>query len=135
MSDSRPHDQDGADEAAKDRMGGEPLPQFAQIAEQFLDLWQEQLTHLSSDDQTSATLVKLWQGFLNDAKPLDSALASSFAAPAGLSGVNPFAAAPAPSSYDPVHLVPQLLARIAAMEARLAALESRLNDAGKPTAR
>ena len=104
----------------------DPEGQFARITEQFLDLWQEQLTIWNSEGKSPEKMGELWQRFLHDKQWVE---------PMGgiASGLNPagaFAAAAGTASYDPVILVPQLLARIATLEARLAALESRLNTPG-----
>jgi hypothetical protein len=119
----------GAEAAADTIDPGDP----AELADRFLDLWQDQLAAIATDPELAEMVARMWSQWLvgpaawrspmTDAPAKPAARAPRQRAADGARTETPWAAPAAAASRDHGPDVGDLLARLGTLEKRLAALE------------
>ena len=110
--------------ASDEKDGAPDSGDFDRLARRYLDLWQNQLSGVASDQALTEQIARL---FAAANAQLASVLQAAQGAPhaTSASGASPSAAAPQHGADD----LGELRKRLAALEARLAELEARLDRA------
>ncbi|WP_395829282.1 hypothetical protein [Elstera sp.] len=110
-------------------------PDLNALAEQFLDLWQGQVSAWASDPATTESMARLWALWGLTPPPGHAASAPSSASGPAYRAVDPAASQPFPGRSAPplgaapaAAASPELLELLLKLAARLAAVEQRLAD-------